>query len=103
MTARPDITKPENMLEVQGDRVIVYKHEGDALVMQYVLTLVRVVGIGHPEMRMVNKESKTWHPDWAFTQAWYDRLRPAGKNKLNAKWEVTVKAKLKSRGSAQVP
>jgi len=91
MTARPDITDPQNMLDVQGDRVIVY-NEGNA-VAEHVLTLVRVMGIGHQEMRMVNKESKTRQPDWAFTQKWYDRLRPAGENKLNAKWEVIVRAK----------
>ena len=45
MTARPDITKPENMLAIQGDRVIVYTHghNGD-LVQTHVLTLVQVIG-----------------------------------------------------------
>lgn len=81
------------MLAVQGDLVLVYKHEGEQLVLAYVLTLVRVIDIGKQEMRMVNRGSKDRKPDWAFTQAWYDRLRPAGENKHGAKWEVTLKAK----------
>ena len=93
MTARPNITVPQNMLDVQGDRVIVYKHDDDdTLVVAHVLTLVRVMDIGHQEMRMVNRESKkTRQPDWAFTQKWYEHLRPADENKLGAKWEVTLK------------
>jgi hypothetical protein len=91
MTARPDITKPENMLAIQGDLVIVYRHgERDPA---YVMTLVRVLGVGTQEMRLKNKQSKDHKPDWAFTQAWYDRLKEAGKNEFGAKWEVTIKSK----------
>lgn len=89
---RPDITKPENMLAVQGDLVIVYKHNGmGALEPLHLLTLVRAVDIGRQEMRMVNRESKDRQPDWPFTQVWYDSLRPAGENKAGAKWAVTLK------------
>jgi hypothetical protein len=92
ITARPDITQPQNMLDIQGDRVIVYKHgpTGER-VMAWVLTLVRVIDMGCQSMRMVNRENKTRQPDWLFTQKWYDRLLPAGENKLGAKWQVTVK------------
>jgi hypothetical protein len=93
MTSRPDITKPENMLAIQGDLVLVYKHEGDAVVLAYVLTLVRVMDVGRQEMRLCNRASKDRKPDWPFTQAWYDRLKPARDNKEGAKWEVTLKPK----------
>ena len=92
MTPRPDITQPENMREVQGDRVLVFKQaEGGEPVHAYTLTLVRLMGGGRQEMRLVNRESRTHEPDWAFTQKWYDRLKPARENKVRAKWEVTVK------------
>lgn len=90
MTQRPDITQPENMLAIQGDLVLVYKQMG-GVVHAYTLTLVRVIDIGHQEMRMVNRASKDRKPDWPFTQKWYDRLKPARENKEGAKWEVTVK------------
>ena len=93
MTSRPDITKPENMLAIQGDLVLVYKHEGDAVVLADVLTLVRVMDVGRQEMRLCNRASKDRKPDWPFTQAWYDRLKPARDNKEGAKWEVTLKPK----------
>ena len=94
MTARPDITKPENMLDIQGDRVLVYNRvNGDDAELANIMTIVRVIGIGTQEMRLVNKEGKTRKPDWLFTQKWYDSLKPARENKENAKWEVTLKAK----------
>jgi len=95
MTARPDITKSENMLEVQGDRVSVYRHGSDgALELLWVLTLVHVIGEAGHEMRMCNREAKDHKPDWPFTQAYYDKLRPAPPgNKENAKWEITLKIK----------
>ena len=80
------------MLAIQGDRVLVYTHEGDSLVLDFVLTLVRCLDLGKQEMRMVNREAKDRQPDWPFTQKWYDSLRPARENKLNAQWEVTLKA-----------
>lgn len=93
-TARPDITVPENMLDVQGDRVIVYKHSTTgSLDVAHVLTLVRVIDETRQEIRMVNREAKDRKPDWAFTQVWYDRLRPAEENKFGAKWQVTLKQK----------
>jgi len=88
-----DLTQPKNMLALQGDRVVVYKHEGKALVMEHVLTLVRVIDFDRQEMRMVNRESKTRLPDWPFTQQGYEHLRPAAENKFNAQWELTLKAK----------
>jgi len=90
--SRPDLTQPKNMLAIQGDRVLVYTHEGDSLVLDFVLTLVRCLDLGKQEMRMVNREAKDRQPDWLFTQKWYDSLRPARENKLNAQWEVTLKA-----------
>ena len=39
---RPDITQPKNMLAIQGERVLVYSHEGDQLYLDFVLTLVRI-------------------------------------------------------------
>lgn len=90
---RPDITQPKNMLAIQGERVLVYSHEGDQLYLDFVLTLVRCIDIGRQEMRMVNREAKDHKPDWAFTQKWYDSLRPARPNKENAQWEVTLKPK----------
>jgi len=93
MTQRPDISQPENMLAIQGDLVLVYKHgENGELVHAHTLTLVRVIDVGHQEMRMVNRASKDRKPDWPFTQKWYDRLKPARENKEGAKWEVTIKA-----------
>lgn len=93
MTPRPDITRPENMLAIQGDRVLVYRHgaNGD-LDLTHVLTLVRVMG-ERQEMRLCNRETRTGKPDWAFTQVWYDRLRPAEENNAGAKWAVTIKDK----------
>lgn len=92
MTSRPDITQPENMLAVQGDKVIVYKHgENGHRVLAHVLTLVRVMDMGSQHMRLVNREGKVRSPDWAFTQVWYDRLKEAPKNEFGAKWEVTLK------------
>ena len=89
---RPNITDPNEMLAVQGDRIIVYKRgDNGSLVMEHVLTLVRRMDDTSSVLRMVNRESKSRQPDWAFTQAWYNNLRPAGENKLNAKWEVTLK------------
>ena len=93
MTARPDITKPENMLDIQGDKVLVYTHAENAIELAHIMTLVRVIGIGTQEMRLVNKEGKTRKPDWLFTQKWYDSLKPARENKEGAKWEVTLKPK----------
>ena len=52
---RPDITQPKNMLAIQGERVLVYSHEGDQLYLDFVLTLVRCIDIGRQEMRMVNQ------------------------------------------------
>ena len=92
MAARPDITKPENMLDIQGDLVLVNRHTGSGVELAHVMTLVRVIGPGRQEMRLVDRGSKTHKPDWAFTQGWYDRLRPASANKHGAKWEVTLKA-----------
>lgn len=89
--SRPDLTQPRNMLAIQGDRVLVYSH--GAAQFDYVLTLIRVIGVGGQEMRMVNRDDKSRKPDWSFTQKWYDSLRPARENKENAKWEVTLKAK----------
>jgi hypothetical protein len=93
MTQRPDITQPDNMLAIQGDLVLVYRHEGETVTLAHTLTLVRVLDVGRQEMRMVNRASKNRKPDWLFTQAWYDRLRPAQENKEGAQWEVTLKPK----------
>jgi len=95
MTARPDITKSENMLEVQGDRVSVYRYREDHVPDKvWVLTLVHVISEAGHEMRMSNREAKDRKPDWPFTQAYYDKLRPAPPgNKENAKWEITLKIK----------
>lgn len=99
MTARPDLTKPENMLALQGDKVLVYKHgEKDKLVLAHVMTLIRVIDFGQQTMRLVNREGKVRLPDWAFTQAWYDRLREAPKNEHGARWEITVKSKSNDAG-----
>lgn len=92
--SRPDITDPANMLAVQGDRVLVYKHSDNGhLLLAHVLTLVRVIDVGGQEMRLVNRDDKMRLPDWAFTQKWYDVLRSAPENKQGAKWEVTLKLK----------
>lgn len=93
MTERPDITVPRNMLEVQGDRVAIFKHAGDGVELAHVLTLVRCIDVDRQEMRMINREGKVRKPDWPFTQQWYNSLRPARKNAENAKWEVILKAK----------
>lgn len=94
MTQRPDITKPENMLALQGEKVIVYKHgENGHRVLAHVLTLVRVIDFARQEMRLVNREGKVRSPDWAFTQTWYDRLKETPPNEFGAKWEVTLKPK----------
>ena len=77
-------------MAVQGDRVIVYKHVESGLELAHVLTIVRVMS-DRQEMRLVNRDSKSRQPDWAFSQKWYDRLRPAAENTLRAKWEVTLK------------
>ena len=90
--SKPDITVPRNMLAIQGDRVLVYSHgSGGGLLLDYVLTLIRVIDVGRQEMRLVNRDDKSRKPDWSFTQKWYDSLRPARENKENAKWEVTLK------------
>lgn len=92
-----NVDDPATMLSLQGDRVLVYKHSNSenngALLLAYVLTLVRVIDIGRQEMRLVNRDSKERQPDWAFTQVWLEKLRPARENKQNAKWEVTLKCK----------
>lgn len=91
-----NVADPATMLSLQGDRVLVYKHNSEnngSLLLAYVLTLVRVIDIGRQEMRLVNRDSKDRQPDWAFTQVWLEKLRPARENKLNAKWEVTLKSK----------
>ena len=91
--SKPDITIPLNMLAIQGDRVLVYSHGSGGLLLDCVLTLIRVVGSGQQEMRLVNRDAKSRKPDWTFTQKWYDSLRPARENKEGAKWEVTLKSK----------
>ena len=89
---RPDITQVNNLLAIQGDRVLVYRHgDKDELKLAHVLTLVHLVGEKR-EMRLMNREGRSRKPDWAFTQAWYDRLREARKNEFGAKWEVTLKS-----------
>lgn len=92
-----NVDDPATMLSLQGDRVLVYKHSNSenngALLLAYVLTLVRVIDIGRQEMRLVNRDSKERQPDWPCTQIWVDKLRPARENKHSAKWEVTLKSK----------
>lgn len=91
-----DVSQPDTMRKLQGDRVLVYRHsESGHLLLAHVMTLVRVVGVDGQEMRLVNRDSKDRRPSWAFTQVWLDKLRPAPVgNKQNAKWEVTLKAKV---------
>jgi hypothetical protein len=89
--SKPDISKPANMLAIQGDRVLVYNHVDASLQLVYVLTVIRVIDVDRQEMRLINREGKTHKPDWLFTQKWYDSLRPARANKEGAKWEVTLK------------
>ena len=81
------------MLAIQGDRVLVYNHVDDDLRLVYVLTLIRVIDVDRQEMRLVNRDAKTGKPDWAFTQKYYDSLKPAKANEHGAKWEVTVRYK----------
>jgi len=90
-----NVADPATMLSLQGDRVLVYKHteNNGSLLLVHVLTLVRVVDVDRQEMRLVNRDSKDRQPDWACTQVWVDKLRPARENKHNAKWEVTLKSK----------
>lgn len=91
MTSRPDITQRENMLEIQGDRVVAYKRVDEGLKQVWVLTLVHVVDEDAHSMGLSNREDKTRQPDWPFTQAYYDRLRPAVDAKTGAKWAITLK------------
>jgi len=94
MTARPDITDPQNMLAIQGDRIAVYTHTANGdLALHHILTLVRVIDGDCQSLRMVNRESRSRQPDLAFSQKWYGCLRPAGENKLNVQWAVTLKAR----------
>ena len=91
--SKPDITVPRNMLAIQGDRVLVYNHVDGSLLLNYVLTLIRVIDVDRQEMRMVNREGRTHKPDWLFTQKWHDSLKLAEKNQYGAKWQVTLKSK----------
>lgn len=81
------------MLSLQGNRVLIYRHTDNngSLLLAHVLTLVRVMDVDRQEMRLVNRDSKERQPDWAFTQVWLDKLRPAAVNKHSAQWEVTLK------------
>ncbi len=88
-----DVTDPNTILEYQGDRVMVFKHQGAELVRAHVLTIVNVVNIDNRVLYMTNRDSKTHKPDWPLTQALFDHLRPAGANKEQAKWALTVKSR----------
>lgn len=82
------------MREFQGDRVIVYKHAPTGeRELSWVMTMVRVVEPDKQALHLTNRESKRCKPDWPLTQALFDALRPAGQNKHQAKWEITVKSK----------
>lgn len=82
----------EKILEVQGDRVLVFQQrEGE--ISQNVLTLVHVVDTDSRSLRMVNRDSKTKLPDYRVSESLLAALKPARKNKENAKWEVTLKPK----------
>ena len=82
---KPDITKPAGMLQMQGDRVLVFSAAG---VHKHTMTIIRSISDEKQELRLVNRDAKPHKPDWAFTQAWCDALQPAQANKENAKWEV---------------
>lgn len=87
------MTDPKTILEHQGDRVLVFKNTGAELALVHVLTMVNVVHLDKRELHLTNRESKTGKPDWVLTQALFDHFRPAGENKEQAKWAVTVKGK----------
>ncbi len=88
-----NVTDTDTMRSLQGDRVLIYRHAANngALLLAHVMTLVRRIDVGGQELRLVNKDERTGQPDWAFTQNWLDKLRPAPANKHNAKWQVTLK------------
>ncbi len=95
-----DVTDPKTILEYQGDRVLVLKHRqidslqvGTEQALAYVLTIVNVVNADNRTLYLTNRDSKTHKPDWPLTQALFDHLRPAGENKEQAKWALTVKGK----------
>jgi aminoglycoside phosphotransferase (APT) family kinase protein len=66
-------------------------HGPTGLVLAYILTLIHRIDNNQHEMRMVNRESKERKPDWAFTQKWFDRLRPESDSRLKTQWAVTIK------------
>jgi len=87
-----DVTNPDHMRELQGDRLLVYRHAGAKLEVVYVLTLIRVMEETGQSLRMVNREGRVPVPDWPFTQKWCDHLRPAPPNNdENARWAITLK------------
>jgi hypothetical protein len=88
-----DVTDPKTILEHQGDRVLVFKNNGVDLAMVHVLTMVNVVELDRRVLHLTNRESKSSKPDWVLTQALFDHFRPAGENKEQAKWAVTVKGR----------
>jgi hypothetical protein len=58
-----------------------------------VLTLVHVVDIIGRSLRLINRDTKSGLPDYRVSALLFAALKPARKNKDNAKWEVTLKPK----------
>ena len=92
MTPRPDITKCENILDIQGQKVIVYAYNEEGKKEQvYLLTIVHVVDGDQHCARLVNKVGKIRKPDLGLTQSIYDKLQEAPANEDGAKWTMTLK------------
>lgn len=87
------VTDLETIQKYQGDRVMIFKHMGDELVKAHVLTAVCVVDSHKCELHLTNHDSASHKPDWLLTQALFDHFRPAGNNKEQAKWALTIKSK----------
>ncbi len=75
------------MLAHQGDRVLLLKPGKP----DRAFTLVHVVDTTGHQFRLVNRDDKTRKPDWALSQLIWDAMSPARPNKLDCKWEVTVR------------
>jgi hypothetical protein len=84
-----DITKPNTMRELQGDRVLLIKHSTGELVR--VMTLVRVVDTDRQSLHLSDRENKNHKPDWPLTQALADHFKPARPNAKGATWELRIK------------
>ena len=82
------------MIAIQGDRVLLHwtmadnsEESGDM-----VLTVVHVVDIDdRRELRLVNREDKTFSPDWPLSQKLLAAMQPCPTNAFNARWKLRAK------------